>query len=71
MFTQIFTGASASLTCVPSSQVETNKFSALHMLHSSSTGNIVLFEIRPQNIINKHLKTGDEQKYIIRQKSFM
>ena len=71
MFTQIFTGAFASLTCVLSSQVETNKFSALHMLHISSTRNIVLFEIRPQNIFNKHLKNGDEQKYIIRQKSFM
>ena len=71
MFTQIFSGAFASLTCVLSSQVETNKFSALHMLHISSTRNVVLFEIRPQNIFNKHLKNGDEQKYIIRQKSFM
>ena len=62
MFTQIFTGAFASLTCVLSSQVETNKFSALHMLHISSTRNIVLFDIRPQSIFNKHLKNGDEQK---------
>ena len=71
MFTQIFTGAFASFTCVLRSQVETNKFSALHMPHTSSTQNIVLFEIQPQNIFNKHLKNGDEQKYIIRQKSFM